>query len=1586
LFVEKIRDNYSVGEAVKAIHNFSDQVYINKCVALYGCPEVALNLPNSPPIVPGPATFSATYISPNQIDLSWSGVTDAVSYVIERAEQTTADRKRPEGWTELTRVSGTPPACTYSDRTVVSDKVYLYRVWANTSTSKSGYSSVDSASTFDQSLLPQVPLNLRAVADCYSATISWDPPTTVQPGTYYNVKRRHESGTTYSTVASTTATTFIDNNLLNDNTYYYRVSAANMYGESSDYPTAVSATPRLRAVTSGPTFDRLDNIQCNRFEYYWNECPDKALLYYEVEYKFEKDIAGAKKSFQGIRKYPRHYGMYAFDDFNDDNISDLDNNQTVYFRIRAANDAEVANPIWTDWITGTTSAGNPPETPLNFSLTQITPATARLSFATAPGSPTHGYEIYHKNESAFSDEFFRKIMEIDNSSSTVDVPTTDGEIDSFVIRAFYEDPDCGRSFSNYSLKVYTTYKFWPVNAPENLRALCISSNEISLSWTDKASGETGYRIERRVKTGNNWGSWLFLANTAANVASYTDNSVIPDNDYEYRVRATCPASMWPGYSDWSSTASASTSRSENFPEIISLYHQTSSPTEITVSWGFGFSADWVNAQQFTLQQSSDHGTTPPGDLTYSTIATPTSNSYTVTGLTPGVNYWFRVNATNWVGTGPFKEQAFPLQTAPATPSNLTAVAVSGSLIKVTWTDNSVNESNFSLEYVEQDPMWGRRPLSRTVDADETSILLDYLEPNKKYWFRVFAFNNWGASGYSNETSAITLDDVCQNVQSNGNGLNGTVFGVGPSVSAGNEYCKATDGNTNTFYGSAQPDGAYTGIRFYGSRIINKIRFYPRNGYAHRMIGGKFQGSDTPDFAEVEDLYTITSMPASGWNEVTISNTTPFDFVRYLGPNGSYGNIAEMEFYEAPTTYTISASADLGTISPDGDVSVNSHASQTFSIVPNALYKIDKVEVDYESVGAVSSYTFNNVTENHTIKVTCVPETKYEAENAALDYGAFPSTEHPGYSGTGYVMGFWMSSTAEATFTVLTEGSGDYAVKLRYSAGMGTSTNVGFYVNGVKIKNLTCPGTGNWQTWSTVSETVTLTGGINEIRYKAESASGNPINLDFIEIIDLSPRIINAIARFGGEISPEGNIELPYGSNQTFTITPEPFYEIDAVLVDGVNVGKVSSYTFNNLAQDHSIEALFALIDRFQAENATLSGTANVASNHSGFSGMGFVDGFWRSDNAGVLFRINPYYDGAYLIKLRYSAGAGTSTNVGLYVDGVKIKNLTCPGTGNWDTWATVSELVTLTKGIHEIEYRSESASGNPINLDYLEYEYFGQLIYEAENASIGGTAHRTSNGSGYSGKGFVDGYLESATASTFIYLDVKNAGTYEVRLRYSAGNGTSTNIGFYVNGVKIKNLTCPGTGDWDTWAEISETINILQPNGYNDIEFRAETSSSQSINIDKITLVPLTLSSPMNLKVYMLDQTPGNNQQTQPRFYIKNEGDTPLSNFTMKYYFTVEDGKTPVVDNYYMAPYCNAVITPISGNDYCATITFNVTLPAGGRIPENDGLNFSLHYSDWSSSWNTSNDYSRPASSSYVQNDRVAIFNSSNQLIYGSQP
>jgi len=64
-----------------------------------------------------------------------------------------------------------------------------------------------------------------------------------------------------------------------------------------------------------------------------------------------------------------------------------------------------------------------------------------------------------------------------------------------------------------------------------------------------------------------------------------------------------------------------------------------------------------------------------------------------------------------------------------------------------------------------------------------------------------------------------------------------------------------------------------------------------------MTNGKFQGSNTADFSSgVADLYTIASQPAEGWNQVTITNTTSFRYVRYVTPANGYLNVAEIEFY------------------------------------------------------------------------------------------------------------------------------------------------------------------------------------------------------------------------------------------------------------------------------------------------------------------------------------------------------------------------------------------------------------------------------------------------------------------------------------------------------------------------------------------------------------------------------------------------------------------------------------------------------------------------------------------------------------------
>ena len=69
-------------------------------------------------------------------------------------------------------------------------------------------------------------------------------------------------------------------------------------------------------------------------------------------------------------------------------------------------------------------------------------------------------------------------------------------------------------------------------------------------------------------------------------------------------------------------------------------------------------------------------------------------------------------------------------------------------------------------------------------------------------------------------------------------------------------------------------------------------------------------------------------------------------------------------------YTIIASTgEGGSISPSGNVTVNCGADQTFTITPDECYKIEDVLVDGGSVGAVSSYTFRNVTVARTISAT-----------------------------------------------------------------------------------------------------------------------------------------------------------------------------------------------------------------------------------------------------------------------------------------------------------------------------------------------------------------------------------------------------------------------------------------------------------------------------------------------------------------------------------------------------------------------------------------------------------------------------------------
>lgn len=72
--------------------------------------------------------------------------------------------------------------------------------------------------------------------------------------------------------------------------------------------------------------------------------------------------------------------------------------------------------------------------------------------------------------------------------------------------------------------------------------------------------------------------------------------------------------------------------------------------------------------------------------------------------------------------------------------------------------------------------------------------------------------------------------------------------------------------------------------------------------------------------------------------------------------------------------------------------------------------------------------------------------------------------------------------------------------------------------------------------------------------------------------------ITATAGTGGTIVPSGAVEVEAGADQIFTITAGTGFEIDDVLVGGVSVGKVGTYTFEGVSADSTIAVSFKAVE------------------------------------------------------------------------------------------------------------------------------------------------------------------------------------------------------------------------------------------------------------------------------------------------------------------------------------------------------------------------------------------------------------------------
>lgn len=231
-----------------------------------------------------------------------------------------------------------------------------------------------------------------------------------------------------------------------------------------------------------------------------------------------------------------------------------------------------------------------------------------------------------------------------------------------------------------------------------------------------------------------------------------------------------------------------------------------------------------------------------------------------------------------------------------------------------------------------------------------------------------------------------------------------------------------------------------------------------------------------------------------------------------------------------TTYTITASAGSGgSISPQGSVVVESGTNRTFTITPDSGQRIIDVLVDGSSRGAISTYTFNDVTADHTISAS------------------FGSAS------------FTISATAGTHGSI--SPNGDISVTAGSNRIFNMTPDSGYRIARVQVD-------GNAQgTLSTYT--------FHDI------ANDHTIHVDFT----LDTLNISASSGAHGSISPSGNVAVPRGDDQTFSITPDSGYRATSVVVDGEDVGAVTQYSFTDVQTTHAIYASFAAVNQAPTANA-----------------------------------------------------------------------------------------------------------------------------------------------------------------------------------------------------------------------------------------------------------------------------------------------------------------------------------------------------------------------------------------------------------------
>jgi fibronectin type 3 domain-containing protein len=361
---------------------------------------------------------------------------------------------------------------------------------------------------------------------------------------------------------------------------------------------------------------------------------------------------------------------------------------------------------------------NPPAAPTGLTATA---GNAQVSLSWTASSGASSYNVYRSTTSGGP---YTRIATGITTTSYTDTTVVNGTTYYYVVTAVNANGESG--FSNQASATPTCSL---AAVPTGLTA-SPGNNQVALSWT-ASSGATSYNLKRATVSG---GPYTTIASPTT--TSYTDTTAVNGTTYYYVVSAVNSCGESANGTEVSATPTCS------LAAVPTGLTATPGNNQVALSWTASSGATSYNVKRATVSGGP-----------YTTIASPTTTSYTDTTVVNGTTYYYVVSAVNSCGESANSTEVSATPSTPAVapaPTNLSASA-GHKRVSLTWTQSTGTGLTNNKVY-RSTTSGGPYSLVATVSST-TSYNNTGLSSGTTYYYVVTASNSSGESADSNQSSA-----------------------------------------------------------------------------------------------------------------------------------------------------------------------------------------------------------------------------------------------------------------------------------------------------------------------------------------------------------------------------------------------------------------------------------------------------------------------------------------------------------------------------------------------------------------------------------------------------------------------------------------------------------------------------------------------------------------------------------------------------------------------------------------------------------------------------------------------------------------